>query len=106
MRRRWRFAAAAEHLPDTPPLMQYFTPEVARQLMDLAAWNWTSVLPQAMRVWLAFVCIIVGLQKALTLFFVWLIAAVAPAAPAGAIAIFMGAGAVREALRKAFAPLH
>ena len=72
-----------------------FTPVVAEQLYKMAHWNWSSVAPKAMRIALGFICIIVGLQKLLTLFFVWLIAMVAHVPPAGAVGIFVGTGLVR-----------
>ena len=72
-----------------------FTPVVAEQLYNMARWNWSSVAPKAMRIALGFVCIIVGLQKLLTLFFVWFIAIVAHVPPAGAVGIFVATGFVR-----------
>ena len=69
----------------------------ADQLVALAAWNWSSVAIKSMRVALGFICVIVGLQKTLTLFFVWLIAAVAYTPPGAAVAIFVAVGLVRAA---------
>jgi hypothetical protein len=73
----------------------WVTPVVATQLHDMRAWNWSSVGPKAMRVALGFICIIVGLQKCLTLFFVWFITAVSSTPPGATLAIFVGTGVVR-----------
>lgn len=73
----------------------WVTPVVAAQLRDMRGWNWSSVGPKAMRVALGFICIIVGLQKCLTLFFVWFIAAVSLTPPGATLAIFIGTGTVR-----------
>jgi hypothetical protein len=91
-------------LPDdcAPPAhgrFRFVTPMVADQLAALASWNWSSVAPKSMRVALGFICVIVGLQKALTLFFVWLIAAVAYTPPGAAVAIFVAVGLVRARRR-------
>ena len=76
-----------------------FTPAVAKQLYVLEHWNWSSVAPKAMRVGLGFICIIVGLQKMLTLFFVWFISIVAYTPPGAAVAIFIATGNVRPRRR-------
>ena len=52
-----------------------------------------------MRVGLGFICIIVGLQKMLTLFFVWFIAVVAYTPPGATVAIYILTGTVRRQLR-------
>ena len=79
-------------------LSTWVTPVVSAQLRDMRAWNWSSVGPKAMRVALGFICIIVGLQKSLTLFFVWFIAAVSHTPPGATVAIFIGTGVVRHGL--------
>ena len=48
-----------------------------------------------MRIGLGFICIIVGLQKLLTLFFVWFISVVASTPPGATVAIYVATGTVR-----------
>ena len=47
-----------------------------------------------MRIALGFICIIVGLQKLLTLFFVWFISVVANTPPGATVAIYIATGVV------------
>jgi hypothetical protein len=94
VRKRGPLAHLAE-VPSEHQRFAKFTPEVAKQLYVLEHWNWSSVAPKAMRVGLGFICIIVGLQKTLTLFFVWFIAIVAYTPPGATVAIFIATGTVR-----------
>lgn len=95
--RTLRFHISDPSLPaDDHTRFRAFTPEVARQLEAMSSWNWTSVAPKSMRIGIGFMCVIVGLQKFLILFIVWLIAIMSRVAPLPAIAIFIGIGVVRS----------
>ena len=86
-------------VPEEHRRFSMFTPAVAKQLHAIEHWNWSSVAPKTMRVGLAFICIIVGLQKLLTLFFVWFIAVVAYTPPAATVGIYILTGTVRPRRR-------
>jgi hypothetical protein len=98
VRKHGPLASFAE-IPSEHQRFAKFTPAVAKQLYVLEHWNWSSVAPKAMRVGLGFICIIVGLQKMLTLFFVWFIAIVAYTPPGATTAIFIATGTVRPRRR-------
>ena len=96
MRKFGPLAAYAE-VPEEHARFANFTPVVAKQLHALhAQWNWSSVGPKTMRIGLGFICIIVGLQKLITLFFVWFISVVASTPPGATVAIYVATGTVRR----------
>ena len=89
--------AARAEIPEEHARFANFTPVVAKQLHALhSQWNWSSVGPKTMRIGLGFICIIVGLQKLLTLFFVWFISVVASTPPGATVAIYVATGTVRR----------
>ena len=99
MRKLGPLAAYAE-VPEEHARFANFTPVVAKQMHALhAQWNWSSVGPKTMRIGLGFICIIVGLQKLLTLFFVWFISVVASTPPGATVAIYVATGTVRRLTR-------